>query len=90
MGLCIGFSFSDFSSLLLKCVEKRYLKGNANKISLVNQDQAHSSALFHTKEEALTPQGPVDPRVLILMTKLQCQVDKMEAELSDMKASSRN
>ena len=79
MGLCIGFSFSDFSSLLLKCLEKRCLKGNANKISLVNQAHSSGDVLFHTKEEVLTPQGPIDPRIMILMTKLQCRLDKMES-----------
>ena len=92
MGLCIGFSFSDFSSLLIRCIEARCLKGSANNISLDNQDQAHSGGdiLFHMKDEALTSQDPIDPRIMILITKLQCQLDKMESELLDMRASNRN
>ena len=92
MGLCIGFSFSDFSSLLIRCIEARCFKGSANKISLDNQDQAHSSGdvLFHMTDEALTSQDPIDPRIMILITKLQCQLDKMESELSDMRASNRH
>ena len=92
MGLCIGFSFSDISSLLIRCIEIRCLKGSANKISLVNQDQAHSGGdvLLHITDEAPTPQNPIDPRIMILITKLQCQLDKIESELLDLKALNRN
>ena len=92
MGLCIGFSFSDCSSLLIRCLENRCIKGNANKINLDNQDQAHTGGdiLFHNNADDITPQGPMDPRIIVLITKLQCQLDTMESELSDMRASNRN